>query len=266
MGSTLNVSYATVKTVFSVLPSYYVTRGDGGYDIFSVGDEHFIRSTILGSDSTNKSDFETHYKSACTSVPSPDDARVLGDLFNKTPLITPRAPDGRPAVRMTTANRTKNFNLKTMSFVPGDSASAKSLDITFANTGDVTLICYTSSGTVTTDPTQAVKTVLDWEPTYNYEIIGGWIDIPPGIVGTTPGVWYVCAIGLPDIPSAYGGSVGFVAPTDLALVYTNKVVSDGRATQYLSYNATYHTNKMRWVFKHPTGTNPRIQLYVETFV
>src|SRR6185436_1975610 len=100
----------------------------------------------------------------------------------------------------------------------------------------------------------AVKTVLDWEPLYNYEIIGGSIDIPPAIVGSTPAGWLVCAIGIPHIPAIYGGSVSFVYPCDLALVYTNHVVSNGRATQYLTYSPTYHTNKMRWIFKHPSGT------------
>jgi hypothetical protein len=263
---TLYVTYATIRTILNTVPTYYVTQGDGGYDLFVVGDETFIRSTIAGDATSDKSDFETNYKTAATSTASADDARVLGTVANHIPLLTPRAGDGRPTVRITTANRTKNFRLKVFSFCPGDATTLMNKSSTFTNNTDVTMTCYNAEGSVTTDKDQAVKSIIDYEPTHDYEVIGGWIDVPTSVKGGTTGLWWISCIGVPDLPAAYGGSVQFVTGTNLEAVYTQKVVSDGRATQYLTYNATYHTNKLRWITLHPTGTNDRFQIYVETFV
>lgn len=197
---------------------------------------------------TDCAEWEATYKSAANTV------------------LVPHAADNRPAVRMTTANKTKNFNLKVFSFCPGNTSSLANKSATLTDLTDVTMTCYDSGGNTTTDPTQAVKTVLDYEPPFNYEVIGGWIDVPSSIAGGSTDNWWISCIGVPDIPSSLGGSIPFVYGTNLESVYTNKVVSDGRATQYLVYNATYHTNKLRWILAHPTGTNPRFQVYLETFV
>lgn len=261
----LNVTYSTIKTIINTIPTFYLQQGDGGYDLFVVGDDSFVQTHVSG-DSDDKSDFDSHYKSSAVAVSSADDAKVLGNVANKVPFVAPRAGDGRPTVRITTANRTKNFRLKVFSMCPGDSASLLNKTATFTNAGDVVMTSYDASGVVTTDPSAAVKTTVDYEPTHDYEVIGGWIDVPDSIAGGTSGEWWISCIGIPDIPAAYGGSVQFVTGTNLEAVYTRKVVSDGRATQYLTYNSTYHTNKLRWTILHPVGSNPRFQIYVETFV
>jgi hypothetical protein len=95
---TLNVSYSTIVSVLTKLPSYYVTQGDGGYEILSIGD-NVIRCIVLGEDEMNKLHFETNHIAQCTSAASADDALVLGMLANKIPMVTPRTSDGR--IRMT---------------------------------------------------------------------------------------------------------------------------------------------------------------------
>ncbi len=194
---------------------------------------------------------------------------VTNYLPTSNAVVEPKAPDGRLIVRQTSANKTKNFRLKVFSFRPGDPSSLKNKNTDFTDASDITMTCYKSDGTTTTSRTNAVKTIIDFEPTFNYEVIGGWIDVPDTISGSSSEDWWVSCIGVPDIPYAFGGSVPFVGGTNLEAAITKKLNSDGRATSYLAYDATYHTNKLRWILLHPTNLlsdHPRIQIYVEIFV
>jgi len=176
--------------------------------------------------------------------------------------------DGRISVRTTAVITAKNFQLKVFSFVPGDPSSLHDKKVSgtsMVNANTVTMTCYDGSDTVTTDPASAVKTVLDYEPSWDYEVISGKLVTPEVIRTGTTEQWFVAVIAVPDIPAIYGGSIQFVTPVNLEVLGDGYVVSDGRAAKYLTYNATYHTNKIRWIFWHPTGSHPRFQIYVETF-
>lgn len=197
--------------------------------------------------SATQEEFETYYKAGGRTV------------------VEPRTADGRISVRVSAANRTRNFSLKVFCFEPGDASTLKDLAMDFTEASEVTMTCYDTNGEVTTDPLEAVTSVLDYEPAHAYEVIGGWIDVPPAIIGGVTGDWWIAATGVPDVPAILGGSIPFVTPTNLELTYTAKVVSDGRAVQYLSPHPTYHTNKLRWTLKHPTGHHALFQIYVETF-
>lgn len=255
----LVVKYATFKAASAALQVFWFAPTTDTRVLYAGFPEATFTCSI--DDPADVADFDAT-RVAGNEVAGADDGMLFA-LQASRPL---QAEDGRLVIRNTTANRTKNFNLKVFSFQPGVTTSVEEKDIDFSNMHDMTAVCYDVNGAVTTDPTQAVKTVLDWEPPYNYEVIGGWVDVPPIVVGTAPDTWYVTCIGVPDVPQAYGGSVPFVYPCDIALVTTMKVVSDGRATQYLAYNPVYHTNKLRWIFHHPaSSSNPRFQIYVEMF-
>jgi hypothetical protein len=88
----LNVSYSTIKQLFSKIPSYYISQGDGGYLLLSVGESDLISCKI--SSANDISDFNDNYKLECTSALSVDDVLVLGKLANNIPFITPRNEDG----------------------------------------------------------------------------------------------------------------------------------------------------------------------------
>jgi len=90
----LTVDYTTIKNLLGKLPSYYVQQGDGGYSIYCVGDSLFIQSRLLGQETSSISDFNTNYKSLCTSTYSSDDALVLGNIANNIPLVQPRTTTG----------------------------------------------------------------------------------------------------------------------------------------------------------------------------
>jgi len=204
---------------------------------------------------TDKSDFETNFKAAA----------------NKS--VSVRAADGRDTVRITTANKGTIYKLRTFSFYTADITKLHNMDPrqgllgAGATYGDITYNLYDVNGNNTNaTPALAVRTVVDWEPTYNYEVIGGHLDIPAAIRGGVTDSWYFSVIGLPDVPAASGGNVDFLSEVNLEADGTGRVVLDGRSTTYLTYSATNHTNKIRCIVKHPVGTSQRFQVAIEIFV
>src|SRR5258708_2430323 len=110
---------------------------------------------------SDKADFETNFKPTSNGT------------------IVPRAPDGRLDVRTTIASKAKNYRLRPFSVVPGDATSLVNLYVDMKPLTDITVTCYDVNSKATTDATVSVKTVIDLEPPYDYEIIGGSVDIPP---------------------------------------------------------------------------------------
>lgn len=203
---------------------------------------------------TDLVDFTTNVQPTCNSV------------------IDRKAADGRPMQVHTITKFTTNFQLRPFSFQTSTPSSLHNSSPT-AVMSDISMKCYDVSGAdVTSSPATAVKTVLDFEPAYAYEVIGGWLDIPDGTKtqATTdgPGNWLASAIGVPDVPAIYGGSIPFVYEVDVALIPSGegRILSDACATSYLKPNATYHTSKIRWIIKHPTGAAQWFQVFVRTFV
>lgn len=193
--------------------------------------------------------------------------------------LQPRTKDGRVQIKTSTANRTTNFNLRVISFYTAKKDSLHNVNpVTDHDYGDATLIFQKWDPTANTnaggwiaaadDGNDATRTLVDWEPHYNYEIIGGYVDVHPSLLDGTTDAWFLSVIGVPDLPANYGGQVSYISEVNLEAVTTQKVLSDGRAVSYLPYNygGIPHTNKLRFVFKHPIGGQKRFQLYIEHFV
>jgi hypothetical protein len=132
--------------------------------------------------------------------------------------------------------------------------------------GYTTVKCYDADGNQLTDQAacdaNAVKTVIDWEPTHDLEIIGGMVkqvDAPAEDVR----VW---VIGVPDVPVEYGGSKPFAVNVNMKFMGKEEGVKvDGRAPKFLSYNAVIHTSKLRLIFKHPAGLKHQMHMIFELF-
>jgi len=113
---------------------------------------------------------------------------------------------------------------------------------------------YDSEGAEITDAANelnAVKTEIVWEPTsISYEIIGGVFyqnSVPSNDI-------YVWTIGVPDVPEAYGGSVAFASSANLKNMSSGEAFQiDGRVPKEMTYDATNHTSKLKFVFKHNAG-------------
>lgn len=201
----------------------------------------------------NKADFETNYK--------PTSNRP----------IEARTADGRAEVRHTTAKRTTNFNLRVLSFYTARSGSMHNINpVNDTDFGDALMCNYDVSGSLVTDPEMSgsmVKTVIDWEPHYNYEVIGGYVHTPSSLMNGTTDQWYLGVIGVPDLPVQMYGSVPYISETNIEAVTTRVVESDGCAVSFLPYKFYgYPTNKLRFIFKHPPGAQQRFQIYVRHFV
>lgn len=131
--------------------------------------------------------------------------------------------------------------------------------------GDATLKFYKDvSGTWTecTDTTDrdnnCERTVLDWEPNYDMDLIGGFLDFE-----TKPTVdVLISCIGVPDLTEAQGGTKIMISNINAKYLSEGSVRIDGRTTKHMLYNATYHTNKMRFIILHPKGTNNKHKLQV----
>lgn len=120
----------------------------------------------------------------------------------------------------------------------------------------------TTPGLLNANLNQCVKTVIDFEPTFDFEIIGGSLRI-----NSNPSqdvrLWIV---GAPDIPVNFGGSKEFASGINLKFLGADSPLEiDGRVTKFLQYNPSTHQGKMRIVLKHPAGTQVNMQLTIQLY-
>jgi len=175
--------------------------------------------------------------------------------------------DGRSVVRQTIVNKAVTFRPRAITCYTADPSKLHNCDPAGVDYEDVTVKCYKANGDeITQAPyTDAVKTVLDFEPAYYYEMIGGGIDIPTTITGGTTDLWYGACVGVPDIPAEYGGSIDLMNELNMEADRDGILLLDGRGVLGLEYSATLHTNKIRFIFKHPAGESKRLLLMLEIF-
>lgn len=204
----------------------------------------------------DQEDFETNYK----------------DNGNKK-LSDPKDSDGSPLQRVKITTTGWHYQLHGIEFESTKLNSIYSKKVDGTDYGFSTLKFYKSVSSVDTLITgndlnqdyldaNCIKTVIEWEPNHDVEIIGGLlkqIDAPSEDVR----LWVV---GVPDIPAAYGGSKPFVVNTNMKFIGTEEGIRvDGRAPKYLQYNATYHTTKMQLIFRHPAGFKHKMHMVFELF-
>jgi len=181
-------------------------------------------------------------------------------------VVNTKTADNRITVRQTIVNLAAAFRPRAICFYTADPSKLHNNDPTGTPYEDSTCKCYAANGDeITQAPyTAAVKTVIDFEPPHYYEMIGGGIDIPTEITGGTTNEWYGACIGLPDIP-APNGCIDLKNEVNLEALRDGRLRLDGRGVLGLNYDAVYHTNKIRFIFKHPAGVSYRFQLYFEIF-
>ncbi len=120
----------------------------------------------------------------------------------------------------------------------------------------------TTAGLANINLLSCVKTVIDFEPTFDYEIIGGALRTHSN-PGQDVRLWIV---GAPDIPAIYGGSKEFASGVNLKFLAPDSTFDiDGRVTKYLIYNPTTHQGKMRIILKHPAGLQLNMQIIIHIY-
>lgn len=109
--------------------------------------------------------------------------------------------------------------------------------------------------------TNCVKTVIDLEPSYSYEIIGGYAKISAAPANDVR--LYVVAV--PDLPAPNGSKMmvrnvnfRFIGPT-------SRIEADGRTSKRLDPDPTYHTNKLSFQLLHGAGEKHNIMIALEHY-
>lgn len=201
---------------------------------------------------TDKTDFETNFKS-------------LGNL-----PLSQLDVDGATIVRMKAAKKGWSFWA-----VPIEITTSTLQGSLYAKTSTGTdipgLTCkiydasnaeITVAGLLNANLNTCVKAIIDFEPQFDYEIIGGALR-----VNANPSqdvrLWIV---GAPDIPAIYGGSKEFASGINLKFLAPDSSFDiDGRVTKYLTYNPATHQGKLRLILTHPAGLALNLQFVVHLY-
>lgn len=183
-------------------------------------------------------------------------------------LTSPRTTDGRNTVRTSVSAVAIRPSIRAFSLVPGTTTFINYLYSGQA-AGDATVTLYDVNSVATVLTSAAVKTVVDFEPQYNQEILGGWIDVPTmpnAMLLAGAGKYYFSVTALPDVALASGGDVPLLSPCDLALVSGGKLSFELGQTSYLVYSAQTHSGKIRFTFSHPVNNTLPFQWYLRSYV
>jgi len=182
------------------------------------------------------------------------------------PPASPTDTDNSPIVRLKAAQTGWTYHLTAPEFITSTIASLHHKNVAgddlnecvvkYYDTNDVEL---TTQGSCDTD---CVKTVFHFEPTWNYEIIGGTLKTISAVAENVR-CW---VIAVPDVPAIYGGSKVMIQGVNLKFIDPNNgIEADGRVTKFMAYNATYHTNKIQLIIKHPAGHKEDLMMAFEVY-
>jgi hypothetical protein len=202
-----------------------------------------------------------------TTYQYPDSESYIKNLIASN--VPTRDTDGAQIVRIKAAKRGWTFAAIPIEFKTAEIGSLYSKTSDGQNRAGITLKFYDSNGTeITTEglaevnETTIIRSIVDFEPPYDYEVIGGTLRIGSDIAFDCR-LWI---IAVPDIPAASGGSKEMAGGLNLKFLAPQQLFSvDGRVSKALIYDATYHTNKLRFIFEHQAGSKTDIHINIELF-
>lgn len=120
----------------------------------------------------------------------------------------------------------------------------------------------TTPGVLNANLNQCVKTVLDFESGFDYEIIGGALRINANQSNDVR-LWI---IGAPDIPANLGGSKEFATGINLKFLAADASFEvDGRVAKFIQNDPVFHSSKLRILLKHPAGNNTNMQFVIHLY-
>jgi len=220
----------------------HYNQTDIAYELFA-NDDGVCASCKVGITipaNSEQTDFETNYKSSCNV-----------SLTDST---------GRPIHRMAITRSGFGLQCQTVEFETSKLSSVHNKDKDNDDLGFAEMKFYDASDNELTTQTaidsSCVRTDVLWEPTYDFEIIGGEIwqqSIPSQDVYT----WFY---------NEYSGHEFCSGGLNLKFLGANGCKKmDGRAPKLLPYNETYHTNRMVLVARHPAGFQHKVMFVMEFF-
>ena len=216
--------------------NYYLFAQDGNLQLECIIDQN-------PTDTTDLIDFETNY------LPFANPKRVR---FDST---------GRPFARFAIASEGFTFKCLAIMFTTATNGSLRCKNPDQTDVNFITYKTFDAQNNETLVDLLAVKTQIDIEPPYDFEIVGGRIwqkEVP-----LTP--IYGHMIGVPDLSEEYGGSKR-LCDGGLNFQFINNTYGiDGRAPKMLYYNPELHTNKIRVQFHHNIGVKHDFMFSLEHY-
>ena len=104
--------------------------------------------------------------------------------------------------------------------------------------------------------TDCVKTVVEWTPTYDYDIIGGQ-------------VWNRSTLSSDchmDVKAAPGlADTEFIKNINLRYIQNSSISTDGRTPKRMTYISGLKANTFQFTFSHNVGLDHNIQIAMELF-
>lgn len=250
------------RTTYSAIKMYAAERGlklkwldeESGYFI-TLTDGQLVYQTYLAKigNSDDLQDFENNIK------PLGADTTVQAD------------PDGAQVVRVKAAKKGWTFCALPFEFETAQIGSLYSKEQNGNLRSWITLKFYdpngqeiTNEGLLQINESTVIRSIVDFEPPYDYELIGGTLRIEQGVSSVQNcRLWIIAA---PDIPASMGGSKEMAGGVNLRyLAPENEFAVDGRVSKVLTYNSMLHTNKLRFIFEHTAGLKVSVQVVVELY-
>lgn len=234
------------------LPYRYISQ-DNIYFIYAVDGQFEYETSIAQEDPANsdQTDFEANFKTSAF------------------PTFSQFDTDGAGIVRLKAAKKGWSFwavpveittsTLGTLYCKTSDGSDIPWINCKIYNGSSVEI---TTPGILDANLATCVKTVVDFEPTFDFEIIGGALRINSNPAQDIR-LWIV---GAPDIPAQFGGSKEFASGINLKFLAPDSSFEiDGRVTKFLAYNDVTHQGKMRIILKHPAGATVNMQLVIHLY-
>ena len=204
------------------------------------------RLCIVREDSADRADYVANYQANANATQT--------DGNNIQKIRNAMAPPGW------------HYQARCIDFETSVLASIVNKDHAGADIGDASIALYDNVGTLitvqATADTDCVKTVIDWEPLHDIEIIGGFISPESAISENV----YCYIVAVPDVPAGSGGSKPMVNGLNFKFVGSgDRLNVDGRTSKRLNYNATYHTSKLRLIMNHAAGSKFKFHTVYEHY-
>lgn len=220
--------------------NYYLSAIDGGFS---------LQAILSQEDPSNADliDFETNFK----------------PTGNKK-LDPPKDSDGSILQRIKVTASGWSLHYHGLELVSSSLTGSVDKDHNNADTGFLTVKLYDADDVQITDEAYVntcVKTVIDWEPTFSYDIIGGDV-----FMHTVPSTDIrISVIGVPDIPALDGGTKVFMTGFNLKYVPSDGIHLDGKTPKSTTYTPGMHTNKIRFIMHHDAGVSQAVMVMLNIF-
>lgn len=187
----------------------------------------------------------------------------VADQINFLKDFKPVDSTGRPIVRSAVTQEGWSAQFHSLGFTTSKLNAIQNKDaLTNSDLGFVTAKFYDADNNELTTQesidSSCVKSVIDWQPNHDYEIVGGQL-MQGSVPATDIYLWVVGLPGILNVKFAQGG-------VNLKLAGTNgKVNFDGRASKFLPYSGGAGTNKFQLILRHNAGIQHQLQLVLEIF-